>query len=185
MFRNTRSLNGVFATNVNFTVSDFLHRSQKLLILNKIKHQQENNENENNLIFPVHHKHKNDNNLVMEERLQDIYDIDIDKIIFDSYKMALDLIKPFNVISKLQEHRILELDSLSKFVFSQLDAKSKTTDSSIISTIDSKNNLHSALDTDEEDYDDDDYLNNSDELITNVHENSQSLNDSFDDDEQE
>ncbi|CAF3799774.1 unnamed protein product [Rotaria sp. Silwood1] len=99
--------------------------------------------------------------------------------------MALDLIKPLNVIPKLQEHRILELDSLSKFVFSQLEAKSKMTDSSMISTIDSKNNLHSELDTDEEDYDEDDYLNNSDELITNVHENSQSLNDSFDDDEQE
>ncbi|CAF1621515.1 unnamed protein product [Rotaria sordida] len=185
MFRNTRSLSGTFSTIVNFTVSDFLHRSQKLSILNKIKHQQENNQNENNLIFPVHHKYRNNNNLTLQERLEDIYDLDIDKIGFNSYKMAVDLIKPLNVIPILKEYHILELDSLSKYTFSQLNAKSKMIDSSIISTTCSKSSLHSELDTDDEEYDEDDYLNNNDEFISNIYEDSQSLNDSFDDDDEE
>ncbi|CAF1928949.1 unnamed protein product [Rotaria magnacalcarata] len=43
MFRNARALSGVFSTIVNFTVSDFLRRSQKLSLLNQIKHEQIDN----------------------------------------------------------------------------------------------------------------------------------------------
>ncbi|CAF1345238.1 unnamed protein product [Rotaria sordida] len=99
--------------------------------------------------------------------------------------MAVDLIKPLNVIPILKEYHILELDSLSKYTFSQLNAKSKMIDSSIISTTYSKSSLHSELDTDDEEYDEDDYLNNNDEFISNIYEDSQSLNDSFDDDDEE
>ena len=123
MFRNTRPLSGVFSTAVNFTANDFLRRSQKLSTLNKIKHQQENKQNEIRLNFPVHHKHRNDNHLVVQEKLEDICDLDIDKIIFNSYKMAVDLIKPFNVIPILKDHHILGLDSLSKYVFSYFNSK--------------------------------------------------------------
>jgi hypothetical protein len=37
MFRNARSLSGTYSTIINFTVADFLNRSQKISILNRIK----------------------------------------------------------------------------------------------------------------------------------------------------
>ena len=36
IFRNTRSLNGVFSTIVNFTVRDFLRRAEKLSMLQQV-----------------------------------------------------------------------------------------------------------------------------------------------------
>ncbi|CAF4518099.1 unnamed protein product, partial [Rotaria sp. Silwood2] len=181
MFRSTRSLTGVHSTNVNFTVTDFLRRSQKLSVLNKIKHHQEN---EKSLLFPVHHKHKNDNHIIMHETIEDIYDLDIEKIVLTSYKMAVALIKPLNVIALLKQHCLIELDSLSKYIFSQLNAKSRMVDDSVITTTNSKNSLHSESDTDDDEYDEDDYLNNNDELISNISEDNEGLNESFDDDEE-
>lgn len=99
MFRNTRALSGAFSTIINFTVSDFLRRSQKLSILNQIKHEQINNNNERYLQFPVHHKHKKDDNLVIEQKLDEVYDLNIEKIIANSYEMAIGLLRQLNITS--------------------------------------------------------------------------------------
>ncbi|CAF2110349.1 unnamed protein product [Rotaria magnacalcarata] len=185
MFRSTRSLTGVYCTNVNFTVNDFLRRSQKLSVLNKIKHQQGNNPNEKPLLFPIHHKHKNDNHTIIQEKIEDIYDLDIEKIILNSYKMAVALMKPLNVIESLKQHHIIDLDSFSKYIFSELNAKSRMIDYSVITTANSKNSLYSESDTDDDDYDEDDYLNNNDELVSNINEDNDDLNESIDDEEDE
>ncbi|CAF1559695.1 unnamed protein product, partial [Didymodactylos carnosus] len=63
IFRNTRSLSGAYSTIINFTVHDFLRRAKKLLILNQIKCSEQSNDN-GHLLFPVHHKHKKDNDLL-------------------------------------------------------------------------------------------------------------------------
>ncbi|CAF1245709.1 unnamed protein product [Rotaria sordida] len=179
MFRNTRSLSGAFSTIVNFTVADFLGRSKKLSILNKIKCQQQDNEYDKRLFFPTHHKHKNDNSLVAQEKLDDVYSLDVEQIVFNSYKMALNLIEPLNIISVLKEYHLLNLNSLSKYTFNYLNTRS---------TIKAKTSSNSELaidyyEDDEDEEDDDDYLDNN-EIISNSDEDSESLNESFDDDEE-
>ena len=185
MFRNARSLTRVYSTKVNFTVTDFLRRSQKLSVLNKIKHKQENNKNERILLFPIHHKHKNGDHLVINEKIGDIYGLDIEKIVLNSYKMAIALIEPFNVIPLLKQHHVIELHSLSKYIFSQLDAQSRMTDYSRMSTTNSRNSLLFELDTDDDEYDEDDYLNNNSDLISDICEDNDDLNESRDDDQEE
>lgn len=180
MFRSARSLSGVYSTVINFTVTDFLRRSQKITIVNKIKHQQENNENESNLLFPIHYKHKNDNNSIIQENIEDIRDLDINQIVLNSYNMAVALIKPFDIIPLLKEYRIFELDSLSKYIFGHFNAKSRMVDDSMISATYSTTTSDSELDSDD-DYDDDDYADNNDE-IDSIFDDNQSLNESFDDD---
>jgi hypothetical protein len=58
IFRNTRPLSGIYSTIVNFTMHDFLRRAQRLSLLNDIKFKQLHDESDDNLIFPVYHKHR-------------------------------------------------------------------------------------------------------------------------------
>ncbi len=53
LFRDARAFSNTFSTTVNFTVKNFIRRSQKLSILNQFKY----NQSEKDLSFPVHHKH--------------------------------------------------------------------------------------------------------------------------------
>lgn len=117
MFRNTRSLSGTYSTIINFTVADFLNRSQKITILNRIKcdhlSQQDGNER---LSFPIHHKHKRDNHLSSVQNLDDIDQLDIEKIILDAYNEALELMERLEISRVLQENEVFDLNSLSKYV---------------------------------------------------------------------
>jgi hypothetical protein len=51
-FRSARSISSMNSAGVNFTVAQFLNRMNKLITLQNIK----NNESENKLNFPQHHK---------------------------------------------------------------------------------------------------------------------------------
>jgi hypothetical protein len=186
MFRNTRSLSGAFSTIINFTVTDFLRRSRKLSLLNQIKCQEGNNENEKRLLFPIHHKHKNDNNLVLHEKLDDVYDLDVEQIVFNSYKMAIDLIKPLNIIPLLKEHNIFELNSLSKYTFRHLNSRSKLIDKSTINIKNSSNpEMAADDDNDTDDEDEDDYLDSIYGAIINNDVDGQVLDEPLDDDDEE
>jgi hypothetical protein len=186
MFRNTRSLSGAFSTIINFTVTDFLRRSRKLTLLNQIKCQEGNNENEKHLLFPIHHKHKNDNNPVIHDKLDDVYGLDVEQIVYNSYKMAIALIKPLNIIPLLKQQNIFELNSLSKYTFRLLNTRSKVIDHS---TINVKNSFSSEMaadyDDDSEDEDEDDYLDSNYGVIINSDDDNQILNESLENDEEE
>ncbi|CAF1620840.1 unnamed protein product [Rotaria magnacalcarata] len=56
MFRSARSMSGTFSSIVNFSVQEFLNRTQKLSLLNKIKTESEFGSNNNTIVFPKHHK---------------------------------------------------------------------------------------------------------------------------------
>ena len=81
IFRDARSLSGSFSTIVNFTVSNFIRRAQKLSLLNQIKY----NPLENHLSFPTHHKHKDDDSLISIDHLSEINTLDLEQIISDAY----------------------------------------------------------------------------------------------------
>ncbi|CAF1277306.1 unnamed protein product [Rotaria magnacalcarata] len=129
MFCNARSLSGTYSTIINFTVADFLNRSQNISILNRIKcdhlFQQDDNEH---LSFPIHHKHKRDNHLVSLQNLDDIDQLDVEDIISNAYSEALELIERLEISRLLQENDVFGLNSLSKYVFKQLNSRSKMFD---------------------------------------------------------
>ncbi|CAF3007706.1 unnamed protein product [Rotaria sp. Silwood2] len=163
MFCNARALSGAFSTIVNLTVSDFLHRSQKLSILNQIKHERNNNHNQIKLRFPIHHKHKQDDDLILEQKLNEVFDLEIEKVITNAYDMAIALVKPLNIIPVLKKHNILEMDMLSQYVYSNLKDKSRLFDDTTLTPNDF-NNIHDFnWEMDESDGDDYDYSVDDDE----------------------
>ena len=92
IFRNTRALSGIYSSIVNFTVHDLLRRAQRLSLLNDIKCKQTNDESVNKLIFPVHYKHRNDRQTSRIESQSEIDQIDIEQIIIEAYKKAVDIL---------------------------------------------------------------------------------------------
>ncbi|CAF4628340.1 unnamed protein product [Rotaria socialis] len=157
MFRNARSLSGTYSTRINFTVADFLNRSQKISMLNRIKcdnlFQQDDSEH---LSFPIHHKHKRDNHLLSLQNLDDIDQLDVENIISDAYSEALELIKRLEISRLLQEHDVLGLNSLSKYVFTQLSSRSKMFDYSTQIINDDDDNEFDLEDEEEEEEEEDD-----------------------------
>ena len=130
MFRNTRSLSGAYSTIINFTVYDFLRRARKLAILNKIKCNELTSQTDQNILFPLHQKHKIDSDLFSVSNLDDVDNLDVEQIIFESYDIAIKLTENLGISRLLKKHRIYELEQLSKFVFSELNSTSKTFDNS-------------------------------------------------------
>ena len=56
MFRSARSMSGTFSSVVNFTVQEFLNRTQKISLLSKIKTESEFFSMNSALVFPKHYK---------------------------------------------------------------------------------------------------------------------------------
>ncbi|CAF1463073.1 unnamed protein product [Rotaria magnacalcarata] len=77
-------------------------------ILNQIKcdhlFQQDDNEH---LSFPIHHKHKRDNHLLSLQNLDDIDQLDVEDIISSSYSEALELIERLEISRLLQENDVI------------------------------------------------------------------------------
>ncbi|CAF1242061.1 unnamed protein product [Didymodactylos carnosus] len=130
MLRNTRSLSGAYSTIINFTIHDFLRQAEKLSVLNHIKCTELINQNDENILFPIHHKHKTDNNLLTIPNLDDIAQLDIEQIILDSYHTSIKLTERLNITTLLKKHRVYELGQLSKFIFNKLSSRSKLRDNS-------------------------------------------------------
>lgn len=111
-FRNTRALSGVYRTAVNFSAIDFLHRSEKLSILNEIKYSQGWSENDQVIQFPVHHKKKVINNDILSNS-NDIDTINIENIILAAFEHAKQLISILDISAILNKYNAFELNGLS------------------------------------------------------------------------
>ncbi|CAF1223474.1 unnamed protein product [Rotaria sordida] len=140
MFRNTISLSSTYSTRINFTAADFFHHSQKISILNWIKCDQSSQEDDNEVLsFPIHHKHAGDSHLSPVQTFDDIEQLDIEKTILDAFNQALKLTQPLEISKLLKEHDIFELNSLSKYVFQELNSSSRMFDY-LVQTIDDDTN---------------------------------------------
>jgi len=167
MFRNARSLSGTFSTIINFTVADFLRRSQKLSILLGINCDRLFGQDHNNsLLFPIHHKHKHDDNLTSLQKLEDIDQMDIEKIISAAFEQALQITQRLEISEILKKYDVFDMNLLSKHVFRQFNSNSKTFDYSAQMT-------HNDNDGDEFDLEDEeDDEDNNDNLISDQQDNN-------------
>ncbi|CAF3021128.1 unnamed protein product [Rotaria sp. Silwood2] len=173
MFRNARSLSGTYSTRINFTAADFLQRSQKIAILNWIKCDQLSQEDDNELLsFPIHHKHKRDNHLSSLQNLDDIDQLDIEKIIVDAFNQALQLTEPLEISKLLKEHNVFDLNTLSKYVFQELNSSSRMFDYSIQTIDDDSNEFNLEEEEEEEEQD-----NENDDINNNLNDDEETMDD--------
>ena len=124
LFRDARSLTGTFSTKVNFSVKNFLRRSQKVSILNGLKHSQL----ENRLSFPVHHKHERSSTSTYP--LGEIDTFDIERLISNAYDQAIHIIEYSNIFSTLNQHNLNNLADISAYISNILKKNSKLIDHS-------------------------------------------------------
>jgi len=121
LFRDARALTSTFSTKVNFTVKNFLKRSQKLSILTQLKY----NQFENSLSFSVHHKHKRDYSSTTTHQLNGIDSLDIEMLISNAYDQALELAKHSKMFDTLNEYYINNLNDISKCIYEILNKNSR------------------------------------------------------------
>ena len=124
LFRDARSLTGTFSTKVNFSVKNLLRRSQKLSILNGLKHSQ----SENRLSFPVHHKHKSEHSVTSTNSLDEIDTLDIERLISNAYDQAIHIFEHSRIFSTLEEHNLNNLVDISAYISNILKKNSKLID---------------------------------------------------------
>ena len=167
LFRNTRSLSGTYSSITNFSVLDFLRRSQKISLLNGIKCDQLSEEdNIERLSFPAHHKHKRDSQLSSVQHFDDIDKLDIEKTISDAFDQALELTDRLGISELLSEHLLFDLHSLSKSVFQRMESGSKMYDRSTAEAV----NDSDEFSLDEEEYETVDENDDTDNVLVNEDE---------------
>ena len=127
MFRSTRSLSGIHSTRINFSVADYLQRSKKLCALNQIK---DGTSFQDKLLFPTHHKHRDDDIILSSENIDNVGSIDINQVIRHSYKTALDMIDTVDISNSLKKHGLLDLEFSSSVVYENLNRTKRIFDDS-------------------------------------------------------
>ena len=147
LFRDARSFSSTFSTMVNFTVRNFIRRSQKLSVLNELKH----NQLQENLCFPIHHKHKRENLVKLSHQPDDIDISDIEQLISEAYDQAMDMVKHSTLVNEFIRCNISSFDDLSKFTLDEMNKRSRMTNLSSQTS----NGLTEEPESDEHDDDDD------------------------------
>ncbi|CAF1313939.1 unnamed protein product [Rotaria sp. Silwood1] len=114
VFRNTRSLSGVYSTRINFTMKQFLKRINKLNVLTEMKQYETTNNNEK-IFFPIHHKIKQFN-------LQKVSKVDgnigfntniLEEIVLEVYKVAQEMPFFVGMNNDLIEKDLFEIEQSS------------------------------------------------------------------------
>ncbi|CAF4370405.1 unnamed protein product [Rotaria sp. Silwood2] len=182
IFRNTRALSGVYSTIVNFTVHDFLRRAQRLSLLNDIKFKHLNDRSVNNLVFPVHYKHRHDHQSLATQSQREVDLIDVEQIITEAYHEAIDMLSGLEILNLLNDKNVLGLKPLSEYVFKQLNSNSKMYDYS--SQLSHMDDGEFEIDDDDDDDDDNDEDNRT-AADLNINDGFSSNDDYDDEDEQD
>lgn len=125
-FRSARSLSGTFSSITNFSVFEFLNKIEKITILNHFK-SSEMNSNACPIKFPIHHKNKGketaSSGTIMN--LSSTTFADIEQVIIKAYYRAEKIMDTLQLLQVLKDNNIDDIKTLSSFVFSQLESKSK------------------------------------------------------------
>jgi hypothetical protein len=98
---------------VNVTVNGFIGRSRKIAILNRLKYDR----TEIDLVYPIHHKHRNDDSSVSTDQIEEMDGLDVKQVVFSAYNEALEMISGTRILHGLEKFGISDLEELSQFIF--------------------------------------------------------------------
>ncbi|CAF4732520.1 unnamed protein product, partial [Rotaria sp. Silwood2] len=158
-------------------------RAQRLSLLNDIKFKHLNDRSVNNLVFPVHYKHRHDYQSLATQSQREVDLIDVEQIITEAYHEAIYMLNGLEILNLLNDKNVLGLKPLSEYVFKQLNSNSKMYDySSQLSQMDD-GEFEIADDDDDNNNDNDDDIRTAADL--NINDGFSSNDDYDDEDEQD
>ncbi|CAF3303165.1 unnamed protein product [Rotaria sp. Silwood2] len=148
IFRDARSLSGIYSTRINFTIKQFLKRIDKLNALTELKQFESTNEYDK-IIFPVHHKIKkliDDTGSTINEKSIYFHANYVEEIIFKAYEVAQQMAENVGMNIDLIRNNLFDIQQSSQIAKQLLKLNSLTEEETLV--IDDK-------DSDEEDDDGD------------------------------
>lgn len=116
LYRDARALSGIYSSQINFTMKQFLRRINKLNALTEIKQYEITNYIEK-IQFPVHHKIKKiadqtESNIIDETINYNVQEIE--QIIIDAYRIAQDMATSVGMNEDLIKFNLFELEESSE-----------------------------------------------------------------------
>ncbi|CAF4647479.1 unnamed protein product, partial [Didymodactylos carnosus] len=117
---------------------------------------------------------KTNNDLFTIQNLDDVDYLDIEQVISESYEASVELIENLGITALLKKQQIYKLEKLSKFIFNELNSKSKVYDN-LTGTIHDDNDMSS--ESDDCEYENNDDENNDNNISTDGDEDAASDND--------
>ncbi|CAF4753934.1 unnamed protein product, partial [Rotaria sp. Silwood2] len=172
-FRSARSISSISSAGVNFTVSEFLTRINKLSTLQNIK----NNTIENKLRFPQHHKlSSSSQNTSNSSNTTIISKTDIENSVLNAYQYVTNLFAPLKIKELLRNGQTISIQELSNAISRRLEgfwitekdnSKSKNADLDTESDDETDSSIHNHLTYDNDSGEDID-LDDSHDIIQNV-----------------
>ena len=93
--------------------------------LNDIKFKHSNDRSNNNLLFPVHYKHRHDYRPLATQSQREVGLIDVEQIITEAYHDAADMPNGLEILNLVNDKNVLALKPLSEYVFKKLSSNSK------------------------------------------------------------
>ncbi|CAF2119318.1 unnamed protein product, partial [Rotaria magnacalcarata] len=149
IFRDARSLSGIYSTRINFTMKQFLKRIDKLNALTELKQFELTNEYDK-IIFPVHHKIKgliDDTGSKINEKNIYFHVDYVGEIIFKAYEVAQQMAANVGMNIDLIKNKLFDIQQSSQIAKQLLKLNSLTEEETLV--VDDK-------DSDEEEDDDED-----------------------------
>ncbi|CAF3986089.1 unnamed protein product [Rotaria sp. Silwood2] len=116
VFRDARALSGVYSTQINFTMKQFLKRVNKLNALTELKQLELTNKIEK-IYFPIHHKIKrltNQSGLNITDEITDFNSSNIEKIIVQAYEAAQDMAVSVGMSKDLIKYDLFDMEQSSQ-----------------------------------------------------------------------
>ncbi|CAF4074976.1 unnamed protein product [Rotaria sp. Silwood2] len=135
-----------------FINKDFLHRAEKLTILQNIKAVQDQTRYYQ-LQFPRHHKHKKNNEKILILN-QSLTVTEIQAIVLQAFEHAKELVSKLDINILLEEYNLFELKALSFETYNSLKKSNRVIDSATSDTF---------MDSDSDNDNTDDFNSNDDE----------------------
>ncbi|CAF1930830.1 unnamed protein product [Rotaria magnacalcarata] len=130
MFRSARSMSGAFSSVVNFSVQEFLHRVQKLSILNSIKTKNEFTSNNCSLQFPKHHKQakkfKSFTSTIQDTSFLNIKMIET--VVSRAFNDATNLLFGFGITKSINEEKLRSMNEFNDYIKQLLKTKMNSMD---------------------------------------------------------
>ncbi|CAF4536306.1 unnamed protein product [Rotaria sp. Silwood2] len=153
IFRDARSLSGIYSTRINFTIKQFLKRIDKLNALTELKQYESTNEYDK-IIFPVHHKIKkviNDTGSTINAESIHFHVNYVKEIIFKAYEVAQQMAENVGMNIDLIRNNLFDIQQSSQIAKQLLKLNSLTEEEILI--IDDKDSDVEDDDGDERDSD--------------------------------
>ncbi|CAF1501640.1 unnamed protein product [Adineta ricciae] len=139
VFRDARSLSGIYSTRINFTIKQFLKRTDKINALTELKQYELNNQHDK-ISFPVHHKirkhllntESNINETNINETNMNFHSNAIEETIFRAYEVAKEMAQNVRMDIDLIRSNLFDIEQSSQIAKNLLKSNILTEEETLV-----------------------------------------------------